>query len=139
MKSLINFSNQFLSVKDTNNLAKLILRLSFSLTMISHGYAKLINASALFSKFPNPLGIGSELSLVLVIFAEFFCSLFLIFGIFTRLATIPLIITMLVAIFLIHINDPWNKIEFPLLYLFAYISIFFFGAGKYSLDHKLTK
>jgi putative oxidoreductase len=140
MKSLINFSNQFLLITNSSDVSKLILRLSFSLTMLfAHGYGKLASAEQLFSKFPDPIGLGSELSYLLAVFAEFFCALFIALGIFTRLATIPLIITMLVAIFAIHINDPWHKIEFPLLYLFAFVAIFFSGAGKYSLDHKLSK
>ncbi|MFC0344613.1 DoxX family protein [Epilithonimonas hispanica] len=46
-------------------------------------------------EFINFLGLGSAISLVLVVFAELLCSVFIIFGFITRLAAIPLMITML--------------------------------------------
>ena len=84
----------------------LLLRLGAGSLMLSHGYGKLTNFAAMSVKFSDPLGIGSTASLSLAVFAEFFCSLGLIVGLATRLATIPLLTTMLMAIFVIHANDP---------------------------------
>ena len=87
--------------------------------------------------FPDPLGVGSTLSLGLIIFAEFFCSALIILGLFTRLATIPLMIGMIVAAFIIHGNDPFAVKELSLFYLSLYVGLIFTGAGKYSLDYLL--
>lgn len=113
----------------------LILRVGIAFTMVYlHGYSKLTNFSQLSGGFPDPLGIGSFASLALVVFAEFFCSLALALGLFTRLAAIPLVINMSVAFFMIHAADPLNKKELPLLYLLVYLLFLFVGAGRFSLD-----
>ena len=119
------------------HISTLFLRLSFGLTMaFSHGLPKIMNYSSMKNNFPDPIGIGNSASLILVIFAEFFCALFISLGIKVRLSTIPLIITMLIAAFVINIGDSWNKIEFPLLYVFAYLAIFINGGGKYCISKK---
>jgi putative oxidoreductase len=117
----------------------LILRVCFSLMMLTHGWPKLANFSHMMNNFPNPFGLGSTASLILVVFAEFFCAIAVMIGLFTRYAVIPLVITMLVAAFIIHVNDPWAKMEFALMYAVAFSCLFFTGAGNYSLDRFLKK
>ena len=58
------------------NFAMLILRLVFGILIMNHGYDKLIHFGEKHSTFMNFMGIGSTVSLALVIFAEFFCGLF---------------------------------------------------------------
>ncbi len=101
-----------------------------------HGWGKLMNFGARFETFGDPLGIGSPLSLILTVFAEFFCSLGLIFGFKTRAAAIPLLIMMIVIATVVHVDDPWNKKEFALLYAIPFLTLIFTGGGKYSLDAK---
>ena len=126
------------SGQNWNDFGLLIVRVAIGLIMmLGHGSGKLTGFADRADSFADPFGIGPMASLSLAVFAEFFCSIALIFGLFTRLAVIPLIITMLVAIFYVHINDPWNKIEFPLLFLVTYIMLFFTGAGRFSIDRKL--
>ncbi len=120
----------------SRDLALLFLRLVAGGSMLySHGWGKLMR---LFTQSPiefrDPLGVGAPASLGLAAFAEAICSILLIIGLFTRLATVPLIITMLVIIFLVHWTDPFNKIELPLLYLAVYALLAATGPGKYSLD-----
>jgi len=118
--------------------ALLILRLFVGFMMLlGHGGEKLLNFSDKVTHFPDPLGFGSGLSLVLVIFAEFFCSLAIVFGVLTRLATIPLIISTLVAGFFVHGNDPWARQELAVIYLVCYLVLFFAGPGRYSIDNKV--
>lgn len=118
--------------------ALLVLRLFIGFMMLlGHGGEKLLNFGDRAANFPDPLGLGSGLSLVLVIFAEFFCSLALVFGFLTRLATIPLIFTMLVAAFIVHGSDPWARQELAVIYLLCYLVLFFAGSGRYSVDNKL--
>ena len=116
----------------------LILRIGVSFSMIYlHGYPRLINFSEISSEFADPLGLGSEISLALVIFAEFFCSLFLIFGLFTRWSCIPLIITMIVATWIINGGKGFLFQEKSFIYLICYISLLISGGGYFSLDFKL--
>ena len=59
----------------SNDISTLFLRLSFGLTMaLAHGLPKIMNYSTMKNNFPDPIGIGNSASLVLVIFAEFFCG-----------------------------------------------------------------
>ena len=123
-----------------NTWGLLVLRGGIGLLMLlGHGWGKLSNFSSIATNFPDPLGFGSGVSLGLVVFAEFFASLALIFGFLTRLATFPLIITMLMAAFVIHAGDPFKKMELALVYLIPYLTILLSGPGKYSLDRLMFK
>jgi putative oxidoreductase len=120
-------------------LGLLWLRLSFGLTMaFSHGYGKIIKC---FSEgpvqFPDPIGVGNALSLFLAGSSEFFGGLLIAIGLATRIAVLPLAFTMLVAVLIIHAEDPFQKQEFALLYFFPCVALFFCGPGKFSLDHWL--
>ena len=119
--------------------AVLLLRLCLGLLMMNHGYDKLIHFGTKHNSFMNFLGIGSTASLALVIFAEFFCSLFLILGLFTRLATIPLIIVMGVALFMAHNGEVFDKGEVAALYLMGYLVLLLLGPGKISVDGMVGK
>lgn len=120
-------------------IALLILRLGAGVLMMQHGYDKLVHFSAYKSKFMDLLGIGPAASLSLVIFAEFFCALFIAIGLFTRLAAIPLIIVMGVALFSAHHGDFFGKGEAATLYLVAFIVLLFTGPGKASVDGVIGK
>ena len=122
------------------DLALVVLRIAAGGFMLSHGVGKF---EKLFSgepiMFPDPLGVGATVSLALVVFSDVFCSIFLIIGIGTRLAAIPLIITMLVAAFIAHAGDGFGKQELPLLYTVIYIVLAISGSGKYSVDNLIYK
>ncbi|OUR94109.1 hypothetical protein A9Q84_17515 [Halobacteriovorax marinus] len=122
------------------NLGLLILRVSVGLIMfLQHGLPKLSKFTVLSSSFPDIMGIGSQVSLSLAVFSEFFCSIFLIAGLLTRWAAIPLICTMLVAILVVHGNDPFKVKELAVMYLVSYIVILITGPGEYAVDKFLKK
>lgn len=122
------------------DLGLLVLRLGLGLIMaFSHGWGKLIGFADKSAVFSDPLGVGSVVSLGLTVFAEFFCALAVALGLFTRAAVIPLIVTMMVAAFVIHGADPWSKKEFAMLYLVPLLTILLAGPGKYSIDHMLHR
>lgn len=113
----------------------LIFRLGISALMLTHGYPKLVRFFGSEEiTFGDPLGLGQVTSFFLAVFAEFVCSILVILGLGTRLAVIPLIITMAVAALIVHSDDPFMRQELPLLYLTGYILLFFTGSGKFSLD-----
>jgi putative oxidoreductase len=104
-----------------------------------HGWGKLSNFGKMSERFPDLLGLGSTAALVLAIFGEFFCSLAVAAGFLTRLAAIPPLITMLVAVLAVHTDDPWAKKEFALLYAIPFFTLIFTGPGQFSLDAVLWK
>lgn len=121
------------------NLATFLLRLGMGLLMIPHGYDKLIRFAEYKKDFMNFLGLGSTISLALVIFSEFFCSVFLIMGLFTRLVTAILMIEMFVVVFSKHQGQVFGEGEHGMLFLTAYLCIILLGPGKASLDGILGK
>lgn len=113
----------------------LILRVSLAILMLSHGIDKLNTLLAGGTiQFPDPMGVGATASLALTVFAEVFCSILVLFGLAVRLAVIPLIITMLVAILVIHGADGLKEKELALHYLLGYLVLLFAGAGALSID-----
>jgi putative oxidoreductase len=122
------------------NILVLVLRLTLAAFMITHGAPKLSRLMAGGEiDFADPLGLGPSLSLALVVFAEFVCSLFIGIGLGTRLAAIPLMITMLVAAFIIHGPDPFRQKEMALLYFLFYLALLVIGSRKYSFDYLMTR
>lgn len=119
--------------------ALLLLRLSLGGLMIPNGYQKLINFAAKSSGFTDPLHIGGPASMSLTIFAEFFCATFILLGLMTRVACIPLIISTSVAVFYSHHGQVFGDGEYAALYLFGYLALLFTGPGKISMDRLIGK
>ena len=121
------------------DVALLVLRVWLGLAMaLLHGWGKLVNLISGSSKFPDILGIGPTPALALAVFAEFFCSILLILGLWTRLAALMLLITMSVAFFMAHgakLSGQGNG-ELAFTYLAGYVVLLLAGAGKFSVDKK---
>lgn len=124
-----------LSLSNVNS-ALLLLRVGVSLMMLTHGYPKLMRFFADEPiSFTSILGLSAAVSLALAVFAEVFCSVLLILGAGTRIASFPLIVTMAVAAFHVHADDPFSRKEKALLFLLIYVVLLFTGGGKFSIDH----
>lgn len=121
------------------NLATFVLRVTLGVLMVPHGYNKLVNFAKYQKEFMNFMGIGSTASLILVIFAEFFCAIFLVMGLFTRLAAGILAFVMAVAVFKAHNGQVFGDGEMGMLYLGGFLSILLVGGGRASLDGLLGK
>lgn len=112
----------------------LLLRLTAGVTIFwQHGLVKLMQFGELSTTFPDPIGVGHTLSLTLLLFAELVCAALVVLGLWTRVATIPLIIAMAVAAFLANGDQPFAKQELSFVYMMMFIVIFFLGSGRYSL------
>lgn len=116
------------------DVALLFLRVGIALVMLTHGIPKLLMLMGDDAiQFPVIFG-DPGISLSLAVFAEFLCSLLVLLGLATRLAVLPLMITMLTAILHIHGTDPFAVKELPVLYLMVYLVLLILGSGKFSLD-----
>jgi putative oxidoreductase len=121
------------------NFGMLILRVGTGILVASHGYNKLVHFSTVKTHFMNFMGLGSTTSLVLTVFAEFFCSIFLILGLFTRAATIPIIVVMCVVVFSVTHGQIFGNGEKAAIYLAALLTILFCGPGRISVDGMIGK
>lgn len=118
----------------------LLLRIGVSIFMILlHGWPKLSNYLQGNVNFPDPIGLGVELSLVLAIFAEVICSFLLMLGLLTRIAVVPLAFTMIVVAFVVNAGRELIVSERALLFLIIYLFFLLVGSGKYSLDFYLYR
>ena len=120
----------------------LCLRVFFGVLFFTHGLDKMMNFNQLSDTYPSVLGFGSYMTLMLSIFTEFCCSLFLIFGLMVRISLIPMIISMAVAFFDVH-DAMMPEGELALIYLIIFLGLYLTGPGRYSLDYlidiKFTK
>lgn len=133
-------------------LGLLILRLGIGGYMLTHGWGKLqMLLAGNFEQMGDPIGLGPVLSLVLITFAEFACSILVMIGLATRPAAAVIAFAMAVAAFVAHAADPWTmqrafevflagESQFPvskepaLTLLIVFLSLVFTGAGEWSLD-----
>lgn len=115
--------------------ALLVSRVGPSLLLIyAHGWPKVTHFTERIGHFSNPIGLGSEASFILVVFAEVVCAVLVAVGLFSRLSTVPLLIFFCVAAFIQHGADPFGRKELPLLYAMPYIAVLIAGPGRFSLD-----
>ncbi len=121
------------------NLVLLILRLIIAIYMLTHGVPKLGKLITGDFNFSDPIGLGSTISLILTVFAQFICSILIALGFGTRLAVIPLIITMAIILLIVHGIDSIFAHYNVLLYLLGYVILLITGSGKYSIDYYLQK
>lgn len=123
------------------SIALLLLRLVAGFAMlINHGLKKITGFNTILEKgFADPFHIGNKASLSLTIFAEVFCAALIIAGLFTRLASIPLIIAMCVALFIANNGEVFGRGELPALFLAMFLTILIAGPGRYSADKFIGK
>lgn len=118
----------------------LIVRVFIGFAMLSHGFPKLqMLLEGGDIKFFDFLGLGPTISLALTVAAEFACSILLILGLFTRISLGFLIFTMIIAGFVVHGADAFEKKELSLIYLSVYLLLMAYGAGKFSVDYMIEK
>lgn len=130
-------SNSSSVLKDVILLA---VRVFIGFAMLSHGFPKLqmlLGGGKI--EFFDFMGLGPQISLILTVFAEFACSILLILGLFTRISLGFLIFTMIIAAFIVHGADSFEKREMAFIYLSIYLMIMAFGPGKFSVDHMIEK
>ncbi len=122
------------------NLSMFLLRAGAGgLLFYNFGWRKLINFSQMKDNFPDPLHIGHAPSLILIIFAEVFCTVLLIAGLMTRLAAFVLVAAFVVIVFVVHKNSPVKQYLDAIQFLLAFVFVLFCGPGKWSLDKMIGK
>ena len=114
--------------------AILFMRIFIGAMMLTHGIGKIQNYNAIVNSFPDPLGIGSAASFTLITLTEVGCSVLIIMGLFTRLATLPLIFGMYIATFIAFPEKTFAEGELSFVYMGIYIMLLVSGGGRYALD-----
>jgi putative oxidoreductase len=122
------------------NFALLVQRVVTGLLLlIGHGLPKISNFRELSVSFYDPLRIGHRNSLILVILAELFCSMFLVLGLFTRIAAFIIVVNLAVAVFVFNHNQPLKNTDLGAIYLVNVFTILILGPGRVSVDGMMGK
>lgn len=130
-------STRFNSLVDAS-IPILLLRLGVGASLfINWGSGKLARVFSGEFQFMDPIGIGATTTLILVAFAEGICSLLVLLGLGTRLASSVLVINFLVVFFIAHAADPFGDKVLQFFFLLIFLVIAMIGGGKYSLDQIL--
>ena len=144
MRIFINLHKFLENLKNFDFLGFLAIRLYLFLIFWTAGTDKLSSFNE-FSKWLESLGLGfPEVFSWIVIAAEIGGACLLLVGLFVRWATVPLLIVMANAIFLIHWENGWaresNGIEMAVTYSIMLVILLLSGGGRYfSLDHWITR
>ena len=124
-------------MKRYSDLGLLLLRATFSLLMLTHGFPKLMRfIEGEFVLVGDPIGLGGVVSSILVLAGEVIAPVLILIGLQSRAASIITAFTMAVAAFVVHGHDPIGKKELALLYMFGFIVVALMGPGSLSIDNK---
>lgn len=116
----------------------LFLRVSGGLFLLwVHGLPKLLDFNAQLQQIEDPFHLGAHLTLCLAIFAEVLCPLLIVAGVLARLACLPILFVLLVALLVVH--PQWSVAEgqFGWLLLILFATVFIAGPGRLALNVRL--
>lgn len=130
-------------------MGRLFMRLFVGIMFMQFGIRQWVNYDALVDTFPTALGLDSQTCLILMIIIEMVCSPLIILGLFTRLSTIPAIVSMIAAeIYLLFDLLPADQAiagltfadpgYLPIMFIGFFITILLSGPGKISVDYLLA-
>ncbi|WP_065261402.1 DoxX family protein [Pseudomonas bananamidigenes] len=120
------------------DLGLLFLRISGGLFLLFvHGLPKLLDFTTQLQQIEDPFHLGAHLTLILAIFAEVLCPLLIVAGLLVRLACLPILFVLLVALLLVH--PQWSVAEgqFGWLLLILFTTVLIAGPGRLALNARL--
>ncbi len=126
----------------TNDIAKLLLRLTVGIMILFHGVDKIINGIGGVKHLIISAGLPEFIAYGVYV-GEIVVPILILLGIYARVASLVLALNMVFAIFLAYSNSLFSLgkhgaplFELPFLYLIMSILIFMFGSGKYAFNTK---
>ncbi|WP_449122696.1 DoxX family protein [Pseudomonas sp. MPG01] len=122
----------------SRDLGLLFLRVSGGLFLLwVHGLPKLLDFTAQLHLIEDPFHLGSHLTLILAIFAEVLCPLLIVAGLLARLACVPILFVLLVALLVVH--PQWSVAEgqFGWLLLILFTTVLIAGPGRLVIPVRL--
>ncbi|MHA4979798.1 DoxX family protein [Pseudomonas extremorientalis] len=121
------------------DLGLLFLRISGALFLLwVHGLPKLLNYSEQLNLIEDPFHLGANITLLLAIFAEVLCPLLIIAGVLVRLACLPILAVLLIALLVVH--PEWTLFEgqFGWLLLIIFTTLLISGPGRLVLGQRFS-
>lgn len=139
MNRLIALATRLLALaKRLDSAALLLVRLTLGLLFVSTGWGKVHNLAKVTAFFGDLRIPAPAFNATLASFTELLCGGLLVVGLASRLASLPLMVTMVVAILTAKLDeihglpDLFGEVEWTYLVLLFVIVVW--GPGKASLD-----
>ena len=123
----------------TQDIGLLFLRGSGALFLLwVHGLTKVLNYSEQLKVIEDPFHLGAHVTLLLAIFAEVLCPLLIVAGVLVRLACLPILAVLLIAMLVVH--PEWTLFEgqFGWLLLIIFTSGLIAGPGRLVLNQRFS-
>lgn len=122
------------------DLGLFFLRLTGSLLLLYvHGLPKVLHFSEELTRIEDPFGFGPYFSLIPAIVAEVFCPILILFGVATRLACVPIIAVLLVAMLVVHPGWSIAEGQFGWLLLIVFTTLAITGPGAWRVRARATE
>jgi putative oxidoreductase len=140
MKNLIRRMTDVFPDVTVFNLSLLIFRVAVSLQlMVAHGLKKIGIGVPNAEQVPNPLHLPEAINQGFAVASNLVFPLFVMFGLLTRVAILPILAVTLTGYFVVHWNDSLLEKDMPFMYSLAFLLLFVIGPGKYAVDYWLNK
>ncbi|MCJ8178264.1 DoxX family protein [Pseudomonas viridiflava] len=118
----------------------LFMRVSVSLLLLHvHGLPKLMHWSVEVQRIEDPFGLGGTLTLGLAVFAEVICPVLLILGVWARLACLPILAVLAVAVLFVHPEWSLEQGQFAWLLMILFAGLAITGPGPLVIGNALHK
>lgn len=112
-------------------LGLLMLRVSAGLLLLFvHGLPKLLHWTSQLPLIEDPFHLGAPITLGLAVFAEVACPLAIIAGFMTRLACLPILTVLLIALGVVHPEWTLEQGQFAWLLLIIFTTLLITGPGR---------
>ncbi|WP_460138635.1 DoxX family protein [Pseudomonas sp. H2_D07] len=121
------------------DLGLLFLRASGALFLLwVHGLPKVLDYSEQLKQIEDPFHLGAHMTLLLAIFAEVLCPVLIVAGVLVRLAALPILAVLLIAMLVVH--PQWTLLEgqFGWLLLIIFTSVLLAGPGRFTLGGRFA-
>ena len=123
----------------TEDLGKLILRLTVAILMLLHGVAKILGGVGGISGMLQDIGLPGELAYGVYV-GEVAAPLLVIIGFYARIAALVMALNMVAAVYLAHLEDIFAlgrgggwAIELQAFFLFTALAVALIGPGRFSV------
>lgn len=126
-----------------SNLSRLFLRLFTGLMFLQMGIRQMLHLEEFAQSAMGAMGVANESTIVAIVVVEIVCAVFIILGLFTRVALIPSIGVMLYAETVMasapSVSSAGQMFIFepgyPIMFLGIFAYMLLAGPGKISLDY----
>ena len=133
----LDSTNAAVPADTTLHAGLLFLRVTGSALLIAvHGLPKVLHYSQELTRIEDPFHLGAAPTLLLAILSETVCPLLIALGVLTRLACLPIIATLLVAMLVVHPDWSLADRQFGWMLLIIFTTVLIAGPGRFSLFPK---